>query len=380
MPSRKFKNRKVKIAIAIGLGIICAFLLLVFVEFKDFYRNIFTQEKSSVVPTKIPEEKKVFTVLLLGYAGGRHQGAYLTDSIMLVRVDIKNKRTFLLSLPRDLWVKIPTESGALFHSKVNAAYQMGQFWEDYPDLAKKFRGEQAGADMMKQLVTEVTGQPIDYYVAVDFEGFTKAVEILGGVDIAVERSFDDEQYPIDGREEDLCGVDKQDKSKLEELEKVATQTPHLAYPCRYEKLHFDAGEQLMDGQRALKYVRSRYSPQEGGDFSRGRRQQLFLQAVKEKVLTIGFIPKIIPLLRELEEHVRTDVPLEITQKFVKEAYRGGEYQTRSLVLSTDNFLENGYSDRSGFILTSVDGIDRWTSVRRAVAAAIAGTPITPIPQ
>lgn len=186
------------------------------------------------------------------------------------------------------------------------------------------------------------------------------------------KSFDDVEYPVDGKEEDTCGLDA---VKFEEAEKIATEEPVLAFPCRYEHLHFDAGLTHMDGSTALKYVRSRHSEQDGGDFGRAARQQRFLEAVKQKVLSVGFIPKILPLMDELDENMRTDIPLEVLQKLLKEASRGDEYKIDSMVLSDKKYIMESFSSDRQYILISTGGIDRWENVHKWVQTTL--NPPTP---
>ena len=87
-----------------------------------------------------------------------------------------------------------------------------------------------------------------------------------------------------------------EKPDLKNFYDNITASPQDAFPCRYEHLHFNTGVQHMDGKTALKYVRSRHALQDGGDFGRASRQQRFLSAVKDKVLSVTFIPKIVPLM------------------------------------------------------------------------------------
>lgn len=325
----------------------------------------------------IPKEKKDFTILLMGYGGPGHEGAFLTDTMMVARIDLETNKVLLTSLPRDIWVSIPTSSGDPFNAKINSVYQTGLFQEKYPDVPQKYAGEQGAANLVKETVKGIIGQDVDYFLAIDFNGFKEAVDTLGGVDVNVERPFVDEQYPVTGMEEDLCGVSPDDLEKIEELENIATESPQLAYPCRYERLSFDAGTQYMDGTTALKFVRSRHSPSDGGDFNRAKRQQLFLQAVRDKVLSIGFIPKILPLMDDLEGDLRTDIPFEIMQKFLGEASQADEYTIQQIVLDTDNYLEHSVSDDRQYILIPQDGEGNWARLHKDIQNFIDG--ITPTP-
>lgn len=373
-----------KLAFIIGGLLIGAIIFLSF-KFHQFYKQIYTPKKNGSASKPAPE-KTAFNILLLGYAGGQHEGTFLTDTIILLRFDTKAKKALLISIPRDVWVKIPTKSGDDFHAKINTVYQMGLFPQNYSDLSPRYIKNQPETALVSHVLTQITGLPIDHFVTIDFEGFTNAIDILGGVDIDVERSFDDSRYPITGKEKDLCDKEEQfkqiepylndasaniderdklfkEKPELEEFYKNATGSPELAFPCRYESLHFDAGKQHMEGETSLKYVRSRNSSQDGGDFGRAKRQQILLEAVKEKVLSIGFIPKIVPLLDELDDHIETDIPLAQLQKFLGEAQDSNEYQLTRLVLTEDTYLKSAQSDDGQFILIPKAGEDKWDSVK-----------------
>ncbi len=197
-------------------------------------------------------------VLLLGMAGGKQPGSDLTDTLIFVSLDIKNGDMVLLSLPRDIW-------STTLKAKINTAYHYG-----------REKGE--GLLLAKQVVEEIVAQPIHYTFLLDFQGFVRTIDLLGGIRVKVDRSFDDYQYPIAGKENDLCNGD-----------------PKLQ--CRYEHLHFEAGWQEMDGQTALKFVRSRNAKgEEGTDFARSQRQQKVLTALKEKIIS----PQILTNLEKIK--------------------------------------------------------------------------------
>jgi len=208
-------------------------------------------------------------ILLLGMGGANHAGPELTDSIILISVNLESADTALLSIPRDIWIDS-------LKTKINATYYFGE--------QKKAGG---GLILSKAAVEEVTGQPIHYAVVIDFDGFKQAIDLVGGIDINVLQSFDDFKYPIPGMEE----------AEPEEL--------------RYEHLHFDAGLQRLSGEKALKYVRSRNAEgEEGTDFARARRQQQVLIAFKNKVLSLDTILspiKIKELVRTFQNSLKTDL-------------------------------------------------------------------------
>lgn len=368
--------------VIIIVGVILAFGVFYFL--KDFNLN----KKTSLPVVKIKPEKTTYNFLLLGYGGGAHEGTYLTDTIMVVHLDIKTKKATLFSIPRDLWVRLPTKSGTDFHTKVNALYQHELFPKNYPDLKPV---------SAKNVIFQITGLTIDGYVTVNFAGFTKAIDILSGIDIVVKRSFTDSEYPIAGKEKELCDKDTEelfkkaepfitpgfnpeerdrqfkDNPRLEEFIKNASSSPELAFPCRYEKLEFKKGLTHLDGITALKFARSRHALEDGGDFNRAMRQQQVIEAIKNKVISLGFIPKIIPLMDEFKKDVKTDIKLDIIKKFISQANKLNEYKITSFVLTDQNVLQNAVSDDRQYILIPREGIDDWRGIQRIISSSSEAT-------
>jgi anionic cell wall polymer biosynthesis LytR-Cps2A-Psr (LCP) family protein len=358
------------------------------------------------------EDKTVYNILLAGYGGPKHEGSFLTDTLILAHADMKKKRVVLFSIPRDLWVQAPTENDDdPYYTKINSIYQMGLSPENYPDLPDKFHGKNNAPELLKYVVTDITGVPIDYFVGIDFDGFKQVIDTLGGIEVDVKRTFDDYYYPVEGKEEDMCGrspkptlTEDQYKERAERLSKmndeerkaweartpdqldedefqrIATEEPELAFPCRYEHLHFDKGPTELDGETALKFARSRKALQDGGDFNRAARQQQVIEAVKDKILSIGFLPKILPMLDTLSGNIRTDISIGEIQFFLKEAPHANDYVISNYVLSsdgTDGALAIDTSDDGQSILVPKDGLGRWSTVRKIVDNVVRG--ITPTP-
>lgn len=230
-------------------------------------------------------------VLLLGIGGGSHDGPNLTDTIMLASINWEKDTVTLVSVPRDLWVPtLPT-----YIKKINEAYNSG------------------GLPLAEKTVTTVTGQPIHYAIRLDFQGFVDAINQIGGIDVHVARTLDDYNYPISGKEDDTC------EHTPEELQTFnatisASLTPDedvfAFFPCRFKHLHFDPGQQHMDGETALEFARSRHaSGIEGTDFARSARQQLVIEAVRNKLISSAlFNPgKILGLYGILKSSIDTDM-------------------------------------------------------------------------
>lgn len=248
-------------------------------------------------------------VLLLGLAGGKHDGAMLTDSIIVASYNLKTNKVTMISVPRDLWMDGIKE-------KVNAAYEVG---EQRPE---------GGLAYASDKIDDILGIPIHYAVRIDFAGFSKAVDLVEGVDVDIPKTFDDFNYPITGKEDDLCGLTEKEveitpeqagpmkmkpgkqKVLVDSSDKIATSSADFA--CRYEHLHFVKGVTHMDGETALKFVRSRMGTNgEGSDFARSRRQQIVIQAFRDKALSLNtlFNPgKISGLLSTFGQSVDTNVP------------------------------------------------------------------------
>jgi hypothetical protein len=142
------------------------------------------------------------------------------------------------------------------------------------------------------------------------------------------------------------------------------------YPCRYELLDIKAGAQHMDGKRALKYVRSRHSSQDGNDFARSRRQKLVLEAVMEKLFSLNAFAKIPTFLSTLRSHVDMDFSTADILGMIPKASALRSYPITNLTLSTDNYLTQGYTADRQFALTPITGEGNYTAIKDWVAAAI----------
>lgn len=264
-------------------------------------------------------------ILLLGTGGEGHIGVNLSDTIILASISPKEKDIVLVSIPRDFWV--PKLS-----AKVNSAYAFGE---------DKKKGE--GLNLAKQTVSELLGIPIHYGLRVDFAGFEKAIDLVGGVDINVEDAFDDYNYPVEGKETDFCGYSVQDVEEEGVKKQVILDATGSAvivngpFACRFEHLHFDQGVTHMDGKTALKFVRSRMGTNgEGSDFARSRRQQFVIAALKEKVFSLEtlFDPKrAISLAQTFGKSIDSDISENEAIAFLKVAEDLRDVQFRSLALS-----------------------------------------------
>ena len=241
-------------------------------------------------------------ILFLGKGGEGHEAPDLTDTILFLSLDHRDRKVTMISLPRDIW--LPD-----LRTKLNSVYYWGNKKEPPALRASDLEGG-GGIVLTKASVEEILGQHVHYAVVLDFSGFKKIIDVLGGVEVEVEVTFTDEKYPIPGREDDLCDGDTE-------------------YKCRYETIFFNAGRQLMDGETALKFARSRNAEgDEGTDFARQKRQQKIIEAIKSKILDRStlFSPK---KLLDLKDAFLSTLETDIEES-------EGAVLTRGFLNSKDN--------------------------------------------
>ena len=293
-------------------------------------------------------EDQSINILLLGIGGGNHEGPKLTDTIILANLNLKDKKVSLVSLPRDMW-------SFDLRDRINSAYARGE--------TKKKGG---GLVLAESIVSKITGQTVNYGVVIDFSGFTKSVDLMGGLDLNVERTFDDYQYPITGNENELCGHTEEEVEVYTASDSAETDLPKF-FPCRYEHLHFEKGEQHMDGVTALKFVRSRHAVgPEGTDFARSQRQEKVIKAFMDKAFSLQIIgnpSKIIGLYNTVQDSVDTDIPQEEFDDFIKLGQKFQNADLQSVVIDYGDEKEK----RGGLLThppTSEKYDYKWTLVPR----------------
>jgi len=243
-------------------------------------------------------------ILILG-VDKRQQGnavtSVLTDTVLVASIGINEKNVTLISLPRDLWVE----------SKIGIKGKINSIYNQYDSKSGKI----LGPDGTKEAVEGVLGIPIHYNLTINFEVFKKIIDTLGGVEVDIENTFTDNEYPIEGKE----------NAPMNE---------------RYESITFTKGKEKMNGERALKYVRSRHGQgEEGTDFARSKRQQKVILAIKDKLMqtsTIIDLPKLKDLFDIYQKDVETNISNEDLTKFYA-LYRK---------INFDNFKRIVLDDRS----------------------------------
>lgn len=348
--------------ILIGIGVVYFSYNRMVVKKNTSKESINSEVTPTATPT--PDPLASYSILLLGYGGGTHDGGLLTDSIMLAQIVPHEEKVKLISIPRDLWVSIPVSEEEKIKRKINEAYAIGSDDKKYSDKQVEFTGEAGGGEMAKYVVEQVTGIKPDYFAAIDFDGFVKVIDSLGGIDVKVVQTFDDPYYPIEELKDDLCGKSEEEITAIEAT--MSGDKLEQQFTCRYENLHFDAGIQHMDGTTALKYARSRHSNIDGGDFNRAERQKLVVTAIRDQVINIGFISKIIPTIQTLSSHITTDVTFSKMSELVTKIPEVSEYKVVSIALTDENVLENARASTGQAILSPKLGEDDFTEVKEFI--------------
>jgi len=208
-----------------------------------------------------------FNILVLGTDKRENDPEHYarSDTLLLANVDTVARKVGVMSIPRDLVMDVPGYG----KNKVNAAYLFGEYYQL----------EGGGQALAVQTISQFFNTPIDYYVAINFDGFRKVVDTVGGVDIDVPYSLDDYNYPSDDEGDTFGEI----------------------------HVHFDEGWQHMDGKTALRYARTRHAD---NDFARSRRQLQIILAVRQKAMSLNLIPVLPNLIDDLGGMVQTNIPFD----------------------------------------------------------------------
>ncbi len=290
-------------------------------------------------------------VLILGMRGENIPGGgLLADTIIVASINPKENKASMISIPRDLYVNNP---GWANKTKINAVYAAGEE-----------NGKKQGLEDMKKVAGEVTGLPIHYSASINFAGFKQIIDAIGGIEITLDQPF---QEPVQFNEAHVCDSQVftvptgKFEIKKNKTGRVVAEYPLCTNPVKECGGNFTlpAGKQIINGDKALCYVRSRAT---SSDFERAKRQQVVIQLVKDKMLSVGTLAdfsKGNALLNALGNNVRTDMEIWEMQRFY-DIYKGLNnlqiYQ-RVLENSEEGFLYNptDMPKEVGYILLPIGG-------------------------
>lgn len=270
-------------------------------------------------------------------------GSLLTDSMMVLSVNQEKKDAFMVSIPRDLWVKLDEPCSVGWQEKINSVYQCGSDFGENPA---------AGAAALQKKVGEVLGLDIQYYGQIDYSVVTRAVDAVGGVDVTIESN--------------PAGVGILDRNFDWKCN----------YQCYYVK--YKDGETVhLDGERAMMLSRAR-NAQGGyglaaGNFDREKNQQKILKAVREKALSLGTltnVKKVTELLDAMGSNLKTNVDKSEVQTIMSLASEIHTEAITSLSLNDEKsmLVVNGRVGAASVVLP-VAGMFEYSQIQAFIAKA-----------
>jgi LCP family protein required for cell wall assembly len=290
--------------------------------------DVISQELATL---KKDSSGKRTNALLVGIDTRERGNLLNTDSIILVSYNHDNKDVTMISIPRDFHVQVDPDQ--YWFRRINSVYST---YED--------RGEDQGLKRLRDVVTEITGVEIQYHAMIDYKGFVELIDSLGGINVNVENSFTDYQYP-DG--------------------------------YGYKTVSFEEGPQLMDGETALEYARSRHSMHnnEGSDFARARRQQRVITAVTDEVISSSLLDpqSLMNLFNVIQDNVKiSDFTLNDIEAGIRELKEFNEKgETYSFVLdptagagqllTSQNVVNTG-----AYAIGPVDGLGNYEDIQEYI--------------
>jgi len=259
MQIRRIKNKGVSISIVLSLTIIAILITLIIKVLLsiDFKALMLAAGES------LEKDNDQTNFLVIGTGTDEHDGAHLTDTMIVASLDHNLDVVTMVSIPRDMHLK----DNLLQVPRINEIFYYAK---------EHFGSEKEGLDFLIEKIEDLTGLPIHYYVKIDFNGFTEIIDAIGGIDIDVPEAIYDPFYP-------------------------------KAETISYELFQVSKGLQHMSGDTALKYARSRKTT---SDFDRSKRQQQIIYAIKEKTLQTRLIldtDKLKKLLSTINDNIETNL-------------------------------------------------------------------------
>jgi polyisoprenyl-teichoic acid--peptidoglycan teichoic acid transferase len=248
-------------------------------------------------PINTPEtEDARINILLTGIDAASTRTNELTDTLLVVSVDPKSGQIAMISFPRDI-TDFPLYNGGTYERKINSFTTYARTHPDeYPDGPL--------TSLVRQM-SFLLGAPIHYYAAIDLAGFRRMIDLVGGVTVDNPRAINDPRYNwLDGQRGFILS----------------------------------AGKHHLDGRTALAYVRSRQGAGDT-DFSRARRQQQVLLALREQLTKPENLPQIPDLLDAAGDTIRTNFPSDRIGEMIDLAQRVDTSTVKQVVLGPRKYAE-----------------------------------------
>ena len=274
-------------------------------------------------------------ILLIG--ADEQDGGHNTDTMITVSIDPASGQVVMFTLPRDtVDVPVPAGSarnvfGSVYAGKINSFFVAAR------GSSRAFPGtrETRGYTGLKAILGNLYGLDIKYYVEVNFDGFRKVVDALGGVTVNVQVPVSDDNFP--------------------------------ASKGHRKRLFVPAGLQHMTGAEALEYARSRKST---SDFERGARQQRIIVSLRQQMDIGSILKNVNPLAEAIGQSIRTDIPRELVPQLLGLADKVDTRSIRSVIFTPPFYQVQCLNcPPRGYIITP-----RLNRIRQAIADAFAVDP------
>ncbi|MBP5511893.1 LCP family protein [Candidatus Saccharibacteria bacterium] len=253
---------------------------------------------------------------------GAHDGAQLTDSIMILSIDQKTKDVAMVSVPRDL------KTDTCFNDKINELY----YCENLDG-----KNENGGANALRNRVGSILGIDVQYYVHINWMSLIQIVDAIGGIDVTVDDDIDDD----------------------------------------WTKTYIKAGVPIhLNGEQALGLARARHGTAHG-DFTRGESQQKILIAIKEKISNMNFgVGEIVNLANILGENLRSDFDSDTIYAGAKVFSETNFNTIRQIPLIGDdsNYLTTDTIRGVSYVVPTA-GVDKYDGIRNYIKQAFLKNPV-----
>jgi len=325
-----------------------------------FYRNIakLTHDNNPFSllqvfhPVALKSQDGRVNVLIAGDSADRtdgQAGGQLTDSIMVLSIDTHNNTAFMLSIPRDLWVPLPSNNSLGTHQKINSAHEITNFNQaGYP---------QGGMGALEYVIQQNLGIPINYYALVNYSAFRDLVDALGGITVDIESPdprglYDPQPYP---------------GSKAFKLAN---------------------GVQTLNGVQALNLARARGEANHSygfpqSDFTRTQHQRQMVLAIKDKASSTAVIAnpfKVGSLLDAVGNNVTTDLKLNEIETLYSLTKKINDANIASDNINTLNganttLLANYTSPSGESALKPAAGLDDFSAIQKALRKLFSNNPL-----
>jgi polyisoprenyl-teichoic acid--peptidoglycan teichoic acid transferase len=281
--------------------------------------------------------------------GGTHDGRNLTDSLMLLSVDQKKKDAFMLSIPRDLWVRYAETCTVGNQGKINAAYFCA---------SDDGQNEEAGAQALQAKIGEIAGVEVQYYIHLNFTAVVESVDAVGGVDVTIES--EDPRGILDRNFDWKCN-----------------------YKCHYVK--YTNGQKVhLDGEHALALARARNASGgyglPGGNFDREKNQQKVVVALKEKATSVGTLTnvgKVTGLIDALGKNLRTNFQTSEIRTLMDlgQTIKPENIRPLTLVAEENTLVTTGMVSGQS-VVRPIAGILDYTDIQAYVKESLSSDPVT----